>query len=251
MAASTGHAGFRRPLVAALVAIAAAFVILGVSVALFLTPVWIHGEQARAGASINGWTPDAVTTATDGIVRDLVLGGDFRVLVAPNTVGPSSFDQRIAVLNDREIAHMRNVRGVFERLAILVLASAAGLVVAFGRSRSGARQAFWRAVGLGARGLAFAMAVIGILAIVAFEVAFEVFHELLFPPGSFSFDPATERLVQLFPDQFWSDTALALGLVAMALSIGVAWLAGRRAARAGSVAAVSASASTLAPHGAP
>jgi uncharacterized membrane protein len=95
------------------------------------------------------------------------------------------------------------------------------------------------------------MAAIGVLSIVAFDAAFQVFHELLFPAGSFSFDPATERLVQLFPDQFWSDTALAVGVVTIVVSIGVAWLASRRAAQVGSAAPVTSGASTLAPRGAP
>ena len=34
---------------------------------------------------------------------------------------------------------------------------------------------------------------------------------LLFPGGSYTFDPRTERLVQLFPFRFWFETSLALG----------------------------------------
>jgi integral membrane protein (TIGR01906 family) len=240
VASSTAGPSMAGRLGAALLAIATAFVILGVSIAPFLTPVWIRGEQARAGTSVPGYSGTAVDDATGSTVSALLVGGDFTFLVG----GTQFFD-------DREVSHMQDVRRVFGDLAILILVSAGVLVVAFARARGGARQALWRAVGVGARGLAVAMAAIGILSVVAFDAAFQLFHELLFPAGSFSFDPATERLVQLFPDQFWSDTALALGVVAIVLSIGVAWQASRRAARVGSPNAVAAGASTLAPRGAP
>ena len=56
-------------------------------------------------------------------------------------------------------------------------------------------------VGRGGRGVA----------LVAFDWLFETFHSLFFPGGSYDFDPATERLVQLFPFQFWQETAIVVG----------------------------------------
>ena len=37
------------------------------------------------------------------------------------------------------------------------------------------------------------------------------FHRIFFAGGTYLFDPRTERLVQLFPDQFWSETSIVLG----------------------------------------
>jgi integral membrane protein (TIGR01906 family) len=242
VASSTAGGSIRGRVGAVFVAIAAAFVILGVSIVPFLTPVWIHGEQDRSGAPrFVGAPPDAVHWDADQIVNRLLFGATFEITT----------DRLEPLLDSKEQAHMEDVRGVLDGLGLLILASAAWLVIAFRPAGSGARQALWRAVSLGARGLAVAMAAIGVLSIVAFDAAFQVFHELLFPAGSFSFDPATERLVQLFPDQFWSDTALALGVVTIVVSIGVAWLASRRAAQVGSAAPVTSGASTLAPRGAP
>ena len=67
---------------------------------------------------------------------------------------------------------------------------------------------------------------------VAFDALFETFHEVLFPAGSYTFDPATERLVQLFPFQFWQETAIVVGVVIVAGCALVAAFAvlGRRAA---------------------
>ena len=62
----------------------------------------------------------------------------------------------------------------------------------------------------------------------AFDALFEVFHRIFFAGGSYSFDPRTERLVQLFPDRFWFETSTALAVVLVAFGAGLRFLAGRR-----------------------
>ncbi len=73
--------------------------------------------------------------------------------------------------------------------------------------------------------------VVGVVGLVAFDRLFEIFHEVFFPAGSYLFDPATDRLVQLFPFQFWEETAMVVGVVIIAVSLAVAAVAGRRARR--------------------
>ena len=60
---------------------------------------------------------------------------------------------------------------------------------------------------------------------------FELFHRLFFPAGSFTFDPRTDRLVQLFPFDFWSETTIVLGVVIVVLAA-LVWLVARRLAAA-------------------
>ena len=213
----------RRP-VAFLIAASTALVILGASVVPFFTDEYIHVEQERAGAErLTGYDVYTLEGVTTAIVHDLLLGGDFAAI--DSSGGPA--------LNERERAHMRDVRGVFQGLFILVGGSAAVLAWAFRRARTpGARGATWRAVARGARGLVVVLAAAGVFALFAFDAAFEVFHRLFFSAGSYTFDPRTDRLVQLFPEQFWSETAIAVGVVAMAAALLTAWQAGRRAASA-------------------
>jgi len=64
----------------------------------------------------------------------------------------------------------------------------------------------------------------------SFDAAFMLFHELFFPQGNYLFNPQTDRLVQLFPDAFWVDTSVAIGLVIVTLSVVLAVLGRRRAA---------------------
>jgi integral membrane protein (TIGR01906 family) len=209
-------------LAAGLIAASTALVILGASIAPFLTPAFVRFEQDRVGVGqVTGFGAGELDAVTGALLGDLVLWrGDFDVAVdgAP-------------VLDDRERAHMRDVRGVFGGLWLLVGAAAVVLIVGFRRTRgTEARFATWRAVAGGARALAIAIAVAGVFAILAFEALFEVFHRLFFSTGSYTFDPRTDRLVQLFPQQFWSDTAIALGVVVLGAAILTAWQAGRKAA---------------------
>jgi len=49
--------------------------------------------------------------------------------------------------------------------------------------------------------------VVGAAFALFFDRAFELSHEIVFAPGTYMFRPAKrEKLVQLFPDQFWSET---------------------------------------------
>jgi integral membrane protein (TIGR01906 family) len=205
-----------------LVGVATALVILGGSILPFLTPAYVRFEQARVGVALDNASPSDLDRVAASLLGDLLFWqGDFGATEAGSSL-----------LNDREIAHMRDVRGVFAGFWLLVLASVLVLVIAFRRgTAAGARAATWRAVSGGARGLTIALVVAGAVALFAFDAAFEVFHRLLFGAGTYTFDPRTDHLVQLFPEQFWSDTAIAVGAVAIVVALLTAWHAGRRARR--------------------
>ncbi|MDO8485017.1 MAG: DUF1461 domain-containing protein [Candidatus Limnocylindrales bacterium] len=200
-----------------LIGLAAAVAIVTVAVLPFLTPPWVAFEQGRANATAwTGYSVDELKTATDSILSDLAFG-------------PPVFDVEVhgeAVLDERERGHMRNVRSVFVGLWVLAAVSILVLIVA---SRRRDRAAAWRAVRRGALGLTGAIVIIGAVALVAFDALFELFHRIFFPAGSYTFDPTTERLVQLFPFQFWEETALVVGVVIIAIALGTAAVAGRRA----------------------
>jgi integral membrane protein (TIGR01906 family) len=206
------------------VAVGTAVVIMTGSLLPFLNPVFVGFEQRRAEAlAWSGYTDAELTAATNAILSDLVLGtGDFEVTVAGEPV-----------LSDAERAHMRDVRTVFAGLWVLTAVSAAALVIGWWRAARGgppARAAYWAAVRSGAGGLAVAVIGLGVVAVVAFDLLFEAFHRLLFPPGSYTFDPATQRLVQLFPFRFWQETAIAVG-AAIVLVCGAVTLLARRGGR--------------------
>jgi integral membrane protein (TIGR01906 family) len=207
-----------------LIGLATAIVVVAVAILPFLTPDWVTFEQGRSNAQ--GWTryaPAELRTATDAILADLVFGGDFAVQIAGQPV-----------LTERERAHMADVRTVFRGLWVLAAISAVVLVAA---TRRPDRSRTWRAVQRGASGLALGVVTIGVVGLFAFDQLFELFHEIFFPAGSYLFDPATDRLVQLFPFQFWDESALVAGALIIAVAIAVSVVAGRRAERSTTTAA--------------
>jgi len=205
-----------------LIGLAAAVVVIAIAILPFLSPPWVSFEQGRAAAADwTGYTPDQLATATNAILHDLVLG-------------PPAFDVQVngqPVLEERERAHMRDVRGVFAGFFALAIAAAVILVVLLVlASRRGRAGRAWRAVQIGMQCLAVAIVIAGVVATFFFDQAFEVFHELFFPSGSYTFDPATDKLVQLFPFDFWSETTIVLGAFILLLA-GVVWLVARHLAR--------------------
>jgi integral membrane protein (TIGR01906 family) len=218
-------------------AVATAVVLLGGSIAPFLAPPVVRFEQDRTGVQqLTGLPADVLDRVTASLLGDLVLWqGDFAV----GTTDSPVLDMLDDVLSSPERAHMRDVRNVFTGFWLLVLAGVAVLAIGFRRAHAGteARAAAWLSVASGARGLAVAITIAGVITVVAFDAAFEVFHRLFFSSGSYTFDPARDRLVQLFPERFWSEISIAVGVVVLLASIVTWWVARRRAARIGGVSA--------------
>lgn len=206
------HASPVRALLTVLVAASTILVIVGVSVALFLNPLWLGFEQERTGApAYTGFTPAQVRVVMSGVLRDLVIGPpDFAQVV-----------DDVPVFTDRERSHLVDVRGVF--IAFGALSLLAGLTLVNARLASRGARWFRRSAGAGAVVLGVAVVVGAVIVSVAFEQAFEVFHRLFFAGGTYTFDPATDRLVQLLPESLWVETSIAVGAVILVISSAVAW----------------------------
>ena len=202
-------------------ALAAAVVVIAIAIVPFLSPAWIAFEQGRTNAAVlTGYSETDLRVATNAILHDLVLGPpDFAIEVAG---GP--------VLEERERGHMRDVRGVFAGFGMLALVSAVLLVgLVAGARRMGHPERAWAAISTGMRWLIVGIVAAGVVAAVAFDTLFEIFHRLLFPGGTYTFDPRTDHLVQLFPFAFWMETTIVLGAVIVVVAAVLAVVTGRRA----------------------
>ena len=221
---------FRGALAALVTGLSATLVIVALSILPFLNPVWVGFEQGRAQAAAwTGYTPAQLEAVTNPILVDLVIG-------------PPDFDVTLdgaPVLKEAERAHMRDVRGVFFGFFAVAAVAAVVLGAMFLAARgSVARQRFWQR--LAKTGLVNVVVTIvgGIAGLLFFDSAFIAFHEIFFPGGNYLFDPRTDKLVQLFPEQFWVESTIGVGVVIIGLSLLLRSVAGRRAARLASRAAL-------------
>jgi len=57
------------------------------------------------------------------------------------------------------------------------------------------------------------LAAILLFVLLAFGVIFVAFHNVFFPPGTWTF-LYSDTLIRLFPERFWRDTFIAVGVVA-------------------------------------
>lgn len=139
------------------------------------------------------------------------------------------------LFNPKEAAHMRDVRTLIQGI---FRAQEAALVVALGfpvlcvalAGRVGARRVL-RLTWLTGLGVNVAAVGFGVAAFLGFDRLFDQFHALSFAAGSWQFDPARDRLVQLFPFEFWQISAgLLVGMTlveAALLAIGGRWAVSR------------------------
>lgn len=213
----------RGALAGLVLGVAIALVVVAVSILPFLNPVWVGFEQERAQASAwTGFDPADLRTATNSILSDLV-------------VGPPRFDVQVAgqpVLTERERGHMRDVRGVFGGFFIAAAIGALVLIAAFVVTRDGGRDraAMWRRISRSGSVIAIVTVAGGLAGLMLFDQAFTLFHEVFFPQGNYLFDPRTDRLVQLFPESFWVESAIGVGVVIIILSAVLAAVGRWRAA---------------------
>jgi integral membrane protein (TIGR01906 family) len=214
----------RGALAALITGIAASLVVVALAILPFLSPPWVAFAQDRAEAAAwTGFAPADLRTATNAILVDLVIG-------------PPNFDVAIAgapVLKESERSHMRDVRGVFG--SFFLVAAGAGIVLvgawALARGRA-ARARFWRRLERTGVIVAVVTVVGGAAGMLAFDTVFTIFHEIFFPGGNWQFDARTDRLVQLFPESFWVESTVAVGVTVVVLALAMAWLGRRRAAAA-------------------
>jgi integral membrane protein (TIGR01906 family) len=139
--------------------------------------------------------------------------------------------------NEAEIGHMIDVKNVADAMKWIAIVS--GGIVVIGLAvllvPQASRLYGWRTVMLAGLGTVIILAAIALFILIGWSTFFVQFHELLFPPGTWTF-AFTDSLIRLFPEQFWFDigvlvsgTTLALGALTALVGY-VMYRRGRKAA---------------------
>lgn len=130
----------------------------------------------------------------------------------PNTDQP--------LYNGSEISHMIDVKVVADAMkrvayitgAIVIIGLALQLVPARTRPYG------WRTLMLAGLATVIVLALIAVAIFIFWDVFFVQFHELLFPPGTWTF-AYTDSLIRLFPEQFWFDIGVMISVTTLLLGI--------------------------------
>jgi len=132
------------------------------------------------------------------------------------------------VFNEREVIHLKDVKGLFGLVYGLLLGTGIYACVYFGVSLF-----WWRESRPPARGLLrggvltlVIMVVVGVMVAINFDWFFRQFHLISFANDFWMLDPATDYLIMLFPQGFWFEAAtycaLSTALGALVLG-GLGW----------------------------
>lgn len=133
------------------------------------------------------------------------------------------------IYGEREIAHMVDVRHIFDAIRVVVAIYALALtayLLGFKKEKKllKALQSLSR---YGALGTVAVVAILGVLVSLDFSTYFIAFHELFFNNDLWLLDPATDVLIQMLPEVFFRDIAIAVLMASLALQVGFVTITGQ------------------------
>jgi integral membrane protein (TIGR01906 family) len=171
-------------------------------------PSYPEFEYGRIESDRFGFSDDdrlQLANATLGYLRDPRPADEAIILLEELRI-PGSDDP---LYNDREIGHMIDVKKLVDTFNVLMWVLVALVVIDLGYLliRSDARREGYRAIYQGGILTVGILLVMLVLIVAAWSLVFTQFHELLFPPDTWTFY-YSDSLIRLFPEQFWFDFGL-------------------------------------------
>jgi integral membrane protein (TIGR01906 family) len=136
------------------------------------------------------------------------------------------------LFDQADILHMKDVKGLVWLDYWLLLAAAVYCAAYIASTpilnRCNGRRDLASGMSSGGGATVGLLLFLGVFAATSFDWFFTTFHEIFFPNGNWQFPPG-DHMITLFPDGFWSDVTLLVGLVTLGLAlmvwaIGFIWL---------------------------
>ena len=202
--------------------IAALLFIVALPVALVTTSVRVAVNEPRLYEYA---TDHYNTTATTGIERSELLraSGELRdyfnngeesifVLVQKDG-GPKK------LFSPRETAHLRDVKTLmqasFRVQEAAVLFVLAYIVFVFVWAKEGSFRSLAKQILTSGLVTLVVVGALGVVAVSGFEGAFNQFHVIAFDNDFWRLNPARDHLIQMFPEAFWQDVSIWVGLASL------------------------------------
>ena len=178
------------------------------SVRLAMTPFYLRLEYARPGfpEDVYGFTQaERLEYARHTVIY---LFNDANI----SFLGELTFPDGGHLYSARELRHMEDVKVVTRNVfrSLIVWCSVTALLgVGVWRNKAN-RWVLYQGLLIGCVLTLIIIAIIVLLAVVAWDHFFTGFHQVFFEGGTWRFY-YSDTLIRLFPQQFWFDAALAIG----------------------------------------
>jgi integral membrane protein (TIGR01906 family) len=175
---------------------------------------WLYkyGFEKYDISRVTGLAPAELDKAAAGLIAYFNNNEEYINIVVEKDGQP------FQLFNDREVAHIKDVKGLF-RLVYKILLGTGIYALVF----AGVCLFWWREKQRLGKGLFFGggltlaiMLVTGIIIAINFDWFFLQFHLLSFANDFWMLNPATDYLIMMFPQGFWFDAALACAIATAA-----------------------------------
>lgn len=198
------------------------------AVRLVMTPAFLQLEYQRPGFPVDFYgfsTQDRLHFAPYAL--DYLLNDAGIVYL-----GDLTFADGSPLYTTSELEHMEDVK-VVTRAAffVLMIGSAAVMLLAIGMLRHPTlKRDFWQGIFNGGVLTIGILIMIVLGAVFAWDFFFTTFHRVFFQEGTWVF-LYSDTLIRLFPEQFWFDAALTIGILSVSSALGLIALAGTQLKR--------------------
>lgn len=192
--------------------------------ATFPPDLYNTGEVERRRLDLEPFTPEQrrelALVAVDYLQRPETPSAVIHLLEEQQLPGTDR-----PLYNEAEIDHMLDVKRVTDAIARINWLAAAIVLggLALLSVRRETRPVAYDALFRGGVATVAVLLFIGLFILLAWNTFFVQFHELLFPPDSWSF-AYTDSLIRLFPEKFWFDFGVLLSATALLLGLTTALL---------------------------
>jgi len=126
----------------------------------------------------------------------------------------------VSLYSDREVRHMRDVKGLVRGVYALGLWTGAYVVLFILIGAVVARRRFLAVLASGVKrsaiGSVAVIVLVGIASLVAFDPIFTAFHRVSFANDLWLLNPDTDYLLKMFPEGFFLDATLAIAALTVA-----------------------------------
>lgn len=195
--------------------------LLTASVSWAANSLWLYkyGFDKYGVSQTTGLAQSELDKAAVGLI-DYFNSGDENISLTVMKDG-----KPFTLFNEREVAHLRDVKGLFWLVYRVLLGTLVYAIVYAALSLflwQDRRRLAWGLVGGSCLTLALMLA-LGLGALFAFDRLFLQFHLISFTNELWLLDPTRDYLIMLFPQGFWYDTSL---LCALATVLGAVILGG-------------------------
>jgi integral membrane protein (TIGR01906 family) len=196
------------------------------NIRFFAGEAWFyeHGFRAYDVTATTGLTlPELDRSASE--IRDYFVNDARYLAITVDEDGVQT-----PLYSEKEVLHMADVKRVMRVLfrvneisLAIVLMTVAGrfLWAREGDLRRLARETLY-GLALGAVFAGF----IGVLALTGFNAAWDRFHEIVFTNDYWKLNPATDRLIQMFPEEYWQASVIMLAVMVVTEGAALALVAG-------------------------